>query len=195
MCAALSREKSSRGIGLVEVVVVSALIAVATTLYVGSLLRQTRQAKAHSEKVLAELYASELLEAFASLQTGAKLKTFLGVNPVSSSLSPYFLCSHINVLDRASNRILNSHPVAEGELRLGNFDVSSKTRANRFFSVQVINIQTLQVEPSFCSYHINSAPALATNQRYLLTVGVSWVPEGERVEQVREVALSHVLAP
>lgn len=143
------------------------------------------------QKALAESYATELLEAFRSM-TGMQLNNYLSSNPINAAiLSAYPLCAHINILDRNSNEVLNADPRADlGPTRLD----GENGPANRFYSVQVINMQTRLFVDAHCNKTPCQGPAPAcdpvTNanqyqynpldprERFFVTVGVSWVPQG-----------------
>jgi len=187
--------KSSRGIGILEVLIAGILVSL-ITLGLNQLLIATRRSAALAQRrILADTYTTELLEFFRSL-TSTQLSDYLKKNPVTgSTATPYPLCAHINILDRAgssgTNRlIVNADPLADlGTTLLDN--PVPRLSVNRYYQVQVVNIHSLVVNAAACG-----APptyTLAPDERFLVTVGVTWVPMQKDTDDIQRMVATIVL--
>jgi len=160
-----------------------------------------RQASLLHETVIAEAHATELVEFFRSFTT-KELMSYLSRNPFSGH-APYTLCAHINILDRQTGQIFNEDPLAELPLNGPLSQLDKRYSANRNYRIQVVNLKTMKIRKEVCgeaasnlSYSL-PAPgklALLPEEKFLVTVGVSWIPSGRTVSNVKRVALSAVLA-
>jgi hypothetical protein len=59
-------------------------------------------------------------------------------------------------------------------------------KANRFYQIFVVNVDTMDIQTTYCNNNAITMPPLSPNERFLITVGVSWVPHG-RIEVKRMV--------
>ena len=60
--------------------------------------------------------------------------------------------------------------------------------------VQVVNIEDMSLVETYCGQGFDTMPALAENHRFLITVGVTWVPKFQAEElAVDRVVVSTVL--
>ncbi len=202
---------SKRGIGIIHLILASVIFLGVFLSVIGALARQRREMERFEELFIAELYVAELLELFRA-HSSAEFLNYLSSNPIQpvgntcilppcdvcgvncavpqcASCKPYPLCSHINILDRQNGRLLNPDPIAE----LPDPVQKILLRPNRFFQVQVINLDTLEIDSdTFCRWDAASMPPLASNERLLVTVGLTWesrVAPGEP----KRVVLSSVL--
>lgn len=163
---------------------------------------------------VAEWYAMELLE-FLRSHRNDQLKGYLQENPFKkttcSQCGPYPLCAHINYLDRKENFIVNEDPIAElptsNPLNAGD----GPLRANRFYQVSIVDAvgdaehDEMKLQKQFCAYTANQIclanlePTaeekikLKPNDRFLITVGVTWVPKGKTIAEEKSVVLSTLL--
>lgn len=177
---------------LIQIAVGGMILIGALVYYMRATKQVSKQRTASRQLVTAELLAQELSEAFRSLESGATLRNYFQTNPVNGTLSPYLLCAHINVLDRNNNSVLNPDPRAD--LAASTLDGGSpKLRANRYYQIQVIDLNSMTVDPSFCGKKITDPPALSANQRYLISVGVSWVPKEAGLADLKTVSLATLL--
>lgn len=136
----------------------------------------------------AEIYASELLETFRAWK-GQWLWNYLKTNPVDTRFGAYPLCTRINLLDRASGKIVNEDPVAQ--LPPANaLDLGTKN-ANRFYQVHVVDKTTLQPKSALCSKTAVTGTFDAATDRLLVTVGVSWIPKTQT--QPKRIVLATIL--
>lgn len=196
------------GFSLIGTVLATVLVTVSILYWIKSSVDSRNQQVVQKHSLVASLYASELLELFRSHKSD-RLKTILSKHPTHSLAAPYPLCAHINLLDRKSGKILNADPIAE--LPEGNLldGATLQTRANRYYQVQVVNIKgdasndAITVNPGACVKTAKDitlsgrTPAagesftLTSDERLMVTVGVSWFPKGKKEPQ--QVVISTVL--
>ena len=139
-----------------------------------------------------------------------QLKANFSKNPIDSKLEPYKLCAHINLLNRDDGVILNEDPLARlPPITLdGN---TAKTKANRYYQIQIANIKgddkndAITVNKDRCAntakdlYLNGNAPAkgetveLGPDERFVITVGVSWLQRDKKGDNVRQVVLSSLI--
>lgn len=226
---------STRGIGIVEILIGSTLLVLIFWLF-GMLYSRSEKALSElHEKHLAHTFSVELLERFRSL-THLELRRYLRVNPVDGAQPPYSLCAHINILDRSTDTLINPDPLATLPLSILDRGIAS-LGANRYFQVQVINIEEpneLNLWPTatmgdvstnptaltrnctnanqcLCAYNFseicfNNQNSLATcseggpglvklnaNQRFMISVGLTWATSREAQKPLESVFLSSVL--
>ena len=189
---------TSRGFGVLEVLI-GGTVTILAILAINQVLVSTRRATAlEQRRILAESYTTELLEFFRSLGN-AQLSAYLQKNPITGLATPvtnlYPLCAHINILDRsgssAVNRlILNADPIADIGPSL--FDGGPpRLSVNRYYQVQVVDITTMVVNAAACGQP--PTYVLGANERFLVTVGVTWVPAGQDVSGVQRMVATTVL--
>ncbi len=189
--AAVPFKSTNRGVTLLTAVIASALVGFATVIFVRSAAQAKQATRDRMETLKAELYALELLEGFQSMRESG-LKTYLARNPISGSTDAnelYALCAHINIQDRMSpgGPIMNPDLLANLAPDEG-FGVvaSSADTPNRFYQVHVMDMTTLAVN----TVHCNLAPpaiVLGPNEKFFVTVGVTWK---NRNSQLHRVAMS-----
>ena len=167
------------------------LVIMGFYLFMRTSVQSRKQQQVISQSVVAELYASELIELFRAMGAGG-LSDYFEDNPRNASFSPYFYCAHINLMDRESGTLLNEDPLAA--LPYSILDAgASAFRGNRFYQIQVIDIKTLTLNLDFCRHSADTAPDLGADERFLVTVGVSWIPRGKKRSDVKRVVLSMVI--
>ena len=161
-----------------------------------------------NRSVLAESYSVELLEYLRS-QTPKQLKANFSINPIDAKLPPYKLCAHINLLNRTEGVLLNKDPIASLPISLLD-GATEKTRANRYYQIQVANVvgdaadDSIKVTTNYCNktakdiVFFGEAPAmgqvaLAAQERFVLTVGVSWFQKDKKGDNIKQVVVSSLL--
>lgn len=147
----LSIFRSNQGLSMPATILASAIAATGLFYFIQSTRSMTLQAKSLHEKVVAESYASELLEYLRSHEE-IRLDTNLATNPFASSpyctanpteCAPYPYCAHINILDRTTGTIVNEHPIAalpDSPTENPLFRGEAKFKANRWFQVQIVDL-------------------------------------------------------
>lgn len=185
------------GISLIGTLISLSILSSGFLLFSRSMSVIQKQRRNQADKVMAGMYASELLEFFQSFQTAAELEKYLKRNPINGrtrSVDLYSFCSEINILNRQTGRKVNADPIAD--LPATRLDgANAKIVANRFYRIDIVNLSTLQIDSSACSKNPATAGARGANETYLITVGVSWVPPGRPVSEATEVTLASVLHP
>ncbi len=190
---------------LVGLVVGVVILTLSILLYAKSLSSATVRMRELHETLIAEGHIVELLEFFRSM-TNQQIIEFLKVHPldrgvVSKKRKPYFLCAHVNLLDRGgTGRILNPDPIANilnSPLDGPNF----RAQVNRFYLVRLVDLATLKKREerglaSECSETAREVDlnkySLPTIERIEVTVGVSWVSQA-RPGETRRVSLKTLL--
>lgn len=192
------------GITIIELVVALGLI-LGSVFYFCHSLSSSRKAALHvRDTVIAESYATELLE-FLRSHTSDQLKQYLAVNPINPTFNPYFFCSHINILDRAADKLLNENPIATLP-QVSSLPGSGNLRPNRYFQIQIVDIKSLAINKNRCAntakevYIFGRTPvlpgetiALQADERFLITVGVSWIPSDQSLQNVKRVVLTSLI--
>jgi len=185
----IGQEKQSGYI--IIAIIVLAGIAAACFLYFARTIRQSRELSViHHRTLLAEAYSTELLEFFRSLSS-TQLNEYL---KGGSATLLYPLCAHVNILDRAKDppQILNPDPLAE----LGPSFFSSpdpKKVMNRWYQVQVVDLLTLEPKAFVCGTLTPYNFLTNANDRYMVTIGVSWVPSGKTLNEPERIVMSTIL--
>ncbi len=201
----MARAGSGSGISVVSALVSMAIVGLAFVLYSRGIETSRALVKNSRNSVLAEVWASELLELFRAMTTTQTL-TYLSKNPYYPGAAlcpptctsgcpdacfPYTLCSHVNLLDRSNASTLNQDPLAQlPPLSLDGG--STATATNRFYFVQVVDVSTLTPNTSYCGQTPTPSTVLATNERLFVTVGVTWVLNQD-VSNVRRVSLTTLI--
>lgn len=180
-----NKQTRPRGFVVLASVFAMAIFTFSVFVFFGSLNSTKKTSVADNKKVVAEFYASELLELLLS-RPSAGLRANLSPNPVSASLPGYKVCSHINLLDRSSGVILNRDPLAALPAESPLQGVGAGNAANRFYMVQVIDLASLNPRKDLCNTAFSALPPLGLTERLYITVGVSWVEKND----VRRVAVS-----
>jgi hypothetical protein len=206
--------KSNRGMSLVGVLVGAAIAAVGLIFFIRSSKSVQVQARHLHERVVAEAYATELLE-FLRSHEDIVLDDYLSRNPFLSGVScpasdpdpcPYKLCSHINIIDRATGNIINRDDIAAlpDDPNLNPlFRSEAALKPNRWYQVQVVNLASpvtqgtggcpagpkdcgrITVRTDLCANgtdeikfpgQAGAGTALSSSETFMITVGVSWFP-------------------
>ena len=186
---------SESGLSLLEVVISVFLLTVAILGASESWYSSYKLGSDHGDTLLAEAYSVELLEFFRSFRP-RRLANYFSVNRYDPGnllgLGAYTLCAHINLLDRANTNILNEDPVAQ--LPLNRLDGNNDPiRANRYYQIQVVNMDDLTVNVARCNTTTEGGFSLAPNERFLITVGTSWIGTGNESGKVKRVVFSTIL--
>lgn len=204
-CTTLKNIRNERGMVLLPTLACAVIVWFAAYYLLQSTSSSLNLSVGLQKKFIARQFASELLEYFRGLSTNDLVDYF--ANP---SRANYQLCAHINLLDRAVTQqqvppapfIYN--PDSTAALPLNTTSVSRLqpladpwSLANRFYVVQVIDVQTGIVDQTKCNLAISTLrTALSPMQRFLVTVGVSWETRdmlpSETVE-IRQVSLATIL--
>lgn len=195
---------SIRGMSIIGGVVAAVITMLAVFCFSKSLISYRKSAIGVRDTQIAEAYAAELLEFFRSHKSD-QLKEYLKLNPIGGGLEPYPFCAHVNILDRTADKIVNEDPLAALPTFTG-LPGSGNLRANRYYQVQIVNVKTLAVNKARCadtakSIYLNGripvAPnetiALSSEERFLITVGVTWVAQRMNKEDVKRVVLTTLI--
>lgn len=151
-----------------------------------------------TRRLLAENYAAELMETFQS-QKGSDILNYLATNPFNAGLSPYFLCAHINLLDRAHSTSANAsllNPDPNADLPFSQLGSSSANfSGNRYYLVQVmdVSVDPPVVKSQYCNKAATTYAPGAATERLMVSVGVTWVEPKGNPSQPSKVILSGVI--
>lgn len=169
--------KKQNGIAMAGAILAIGIFTVSLYFFMSSMATLTQTDEKNKERVAAEVYASELLEFFISHKP-ERLRQNLRTNPVNPTLGAYKFCAHINLLDRASGRLLNRDPLAEiPQPALLDADAAGNA-VNRFYMVNIVDMETLQ-PLDICNSDFNDMAIVPSeHQRYMVTVGVTWKRQG-----------------
>ncbi len=186
----LPRPLALRGFAMLSVIVSSLFIAFLIFAIGQALLFPKQQMVLLHETLVAEFYATELLEFFRAQSKNA-LRTYL-------TNKPYRFCAHINILDRqgAIHSILNPDNIAL--LPSPNYlDGSTPaTESNRYYQIQTIDLATFELNGGSgkprCGESFGTS-SLLPNESYLVTVGVSWIPKRNSISSVKRVVMSTLI--
>lgn len=183
--------KMGRGFSILEVVVALGLITLSLVFITRSVSRRANPFRDLRERAVAQGYVTELLEVFRA-HSSLELRKYYKENPSNPALAPYPFCAHVNFLDRTNDKIINADPLADiANPQIG--DASAARRVNRYYQINVINMDTLQVKQS-AHCNLNAlGPPIASTERYLVTVGVTWVPHGRPDNTLERVVQSTIL--
>lgn len=190
---------------LMGVVIAAAVISTALFFYQRGFINVKRKSLSFSQRLLADLSVSELAEFFRS-QSPAAILNYLAATPTAAS--PYPLCAHINIMDRAGNHLVNRDDLAAlGPSWLDSgatFNLHGTTyngMANRFYQVFVVDASTMQIVSAHCNQtaaQLVTAGGLVGNEKLLVAVGVSWIPKsysGDTLASIVNKASASVLIP
>jgi hypothetical protein len=162
------------GLSIVSVLISAFILSLVGVSFAQSLSGALKARKDGVNVLKGNLAATELLELFQSMSSN-ELKTMLSTHPVSGSTTPsnlYPLCAHVNLVDPTTGSLLNPDPLAD--LPDG---LIQGEQANRFYQVHILNVVTHAFSTAKC----NQDPAtltLGSDERFLVTVGVSWKLQG-----------------
>lgn len=197
-----------RGATLLSVLIGSTITALGIYCFITNASLSVKSAAKMHDSVVAEAYVSELLEFFRSFKA-RQLREYLKKNPLTLSTSVtdlYKLCSHVNILDRDTNKLLNDDPLAN----LGPSTFASSLRLpNRFYQIQIVDMKTLALNSDLCDktaaqiyFYGESIPVslpskyqLKQSETFLITVGLSYFERTRSNPDVQRVVLSAVLPP
>lgn len=201
--------KSKQGSQILYLIIASVIVIMGVLYFAKSLIYSREQSAQLNQSVIAESYAVELLELLRS-HSPEQLKSNFSKNPIDSKLDPYKFCAHINLLNRNDGVLLNEDSLATMPPTIldGN---SSKTKANRYYQIQVANVKgdakndSIIVNKDLCKntakeiYLNGDTPAkgetieLGTDDRFIVTVGVSWLQKDKKGDNVKQVVLSSLI--
>ncbi len=177
--------------GTVMITVGSLLVI---TAFLGSIvgaLSSRNQSVRLYKRNLAQIYATELIELFRSKNTSELASYLLNLG--------HPLCAHINIIDRDNNNtIINADPNVDlGPTQLDLvIDENTVKPANRFFLVQVMDMNTMLPDNSKCNRTDYDALLTEleaeTTKKFFVTVGLSYFPMRESVDPER-VVLSTII--
>lgn len=183
---------SQRGSTLISVAIASIILVLGVLYFQRSSNSLRKIAAQADDKLIADAYAAELLDLFRGYSTD-DLLNYLKTNPTGAGTA-YPLCAHVNLLDRTTGKVLNRDPIAALPPENLLEGVGPTKKANRFYQVHIVDMSTLTIKKSpFCNQNANTLGARAAHDRLMVTVGVSWVPNGAPVAAVRRVVMSTVL--
>jgi hypothetical protein len=201
--------KSNQGSQILFLVVASVIVLLGVLYFSKSIVYSREQSAQLNQAVIAELYAAELLELLRS-HTPDQLKTKMSKNPVEASQKPYKFCAHVNLLNRKDGFMLNADPIAD--LPPSVLDGPTKeAKANRYYQIQIADIKgtdkddSITVNKDLCKYtaeeiYLNGDTAkggekveLKLDERFVLTVGVSWLARDKKGDTVKQVVLSSLI--
>ncbi len=206
---------NQRGVALITSVIVSGIIISAASLSISQLVQGRKAVRVFEARNAAEDYSAELMEFFVGF-TSLQLAGYLRRNApqFSAGVPRHPLCAHVNLIDRAATLaggapvIMNADPLAvlPANSVIEN-RASSKLRANRYYQVMVVDSTTLAPNPAACGripLPTNTAPCgvrgpadyvLCAAERFMVAVGVSFVPFGKDETNVERVSLSAMVDP
>jgi len=205
----------TRGISIIATLIATLIVVSALTFGLSALLGGKQATRKMEIKTVAENYAAELLESFLVFNSG-QLAGFISRDPAyaqPTALVPaYPLCAHVNILDRAATpangppTILNPDPIAALPLNLpfGNLSLP-KYLPNRFYQITVVDPTNLAVNNNACGRFVDPNPpcgvrpggrySICPNERFLVAVGVSFVPAGKTEAEVERVVFTALVDP
>lgn len=198
-----------RGFSLLGVVAALLTLTLGLSYYAQSILGNRKVVKKLEQGNVAENFAAELMETFLSISND-QLASYLAAVPGVPGTPGYPLCAHINILDRANTTgtsgpvYFNRDPLAD--LPPGSYIDNRRSpdlSANRFYQVQVVNAGTLAPTAAACGLVPSTAGGpcgvsgprykLCSTERFMVTVGVSFVPLGKDVASARRIVLTSIL--
>lgn len=178
------------GLTLISVLVASVILAIGVLIFAQVEGLGRKKTLELEQTALAEFYGGELLELFRS-HTQASFQSFLR-NSSNPDRRDFLYCSHMNLLDRTNNKILNPDTVADLPPSLLDGGAPT-TRANRYYQVFIVNAaDDLLYDNNVCNKKYRNDAPTAT-QRYLVTVGVSWIPKGKTAQNAKRVVLTTLI--
>jgi hypothetical protein len=207
--------RNQRGVALITSVLVSGIIISAASLSIAQLVKGRKAVRIFEARNAAEDFCAELMEFFVGF-TSAQLAGYLRRDPpqFSALIPAHPLCAHVNLLDRTATLaagpevLRNADPLAALPVNtLIENNQSFKFRANRFYQVMVVDSTTLAPNPAACgriANPTNTAPCgvrgasdyvLCAAERFMVAVGVSFVPTGKDETGVERVSLSAMVDP
>lgn len=207
--------RNQRGVALITSVLVSGIIISAASLSISQMVKGRKSVRVFEARNAAEDFAAELLEffvGFTTLQLGGYLRR--NIPQFSALVQRHPLCAHVNLLDRTATLptgpqiIMNADPLAAlpANSVIENAQ-SSKFRANRFYQVMVVDSTTLAPNPAACGRipdPNNAVPCgvrgvsdyvLCAGERFMVAVGVSFVPFGKDETSLERISLSAMVDP
>ncbi|MBI1859319.1 MAG: hypothetical protein HYR96_00160 [Deltaproteobacteria bacterium] len=201
--------KSNRGSQMLYLIIASVIVIMGVLYFSQSLMYSRKQSVELNHTVIAENYAAELLEYLRS-QTPQQLKANFSKNPVNATLGAYKFCAHINLLNRTDGVTLNLDPIAA--LPPSVLDgATPQTKANRYYQIQIADIEgtaasdSITVNKNYCAntakevflYNIpqgaGETVGLLKNERFIITVGVSWYQRDKSGNNLKQVVLSTLI--
>lgn len=180
----------TRGTSLISVLVATVILAGSFTYFL-SFLQKRRELKSdQSRKLVLTGLAAELAELFRS-HTQDSFTNFLR----AGSRAQFFYCAHINLLNRASNQMMNPDGIADlpDYLLQRYFTLSPQNVPNRFFQVTIVNLRdNLTPRANICSQRF-SATLPTADERYLITIGVTWSDPRSDRKDLDNVSISTLI--
>lgn len=228
-----------RGITLVEVIMATMVVTVGFFYFGKGNVIGRKQALGINETLLAQAYATELLEYFRSHKP-ERLKSYLEINPIKRESCPncpitgcgtalcvscsacpfggYKFCSNINILDRTyfvpltlATNTLNADPLAELPQPNPLDNQGPTGRANRWYQIQIVDVSATPLAPrkDLCAFNateiclfkpppnpctgIPGPQRLNQYEKFLVTVGVSWIARSKTPGELKRVVLSTII--
>ncbi len=211
------------GFSIVSLIISSLIGAIGLFCLQTALISAQRQVLLKTELVIATHFATELLEFFRALtpdELKELLSQNPTDKNQDGILNPYSLCTPINILDRESSPegqsgnpiILNEDPLAA--LPNSKLDLSSiRSKPNRFYYIQIVNLAVRDPDGNpflfprgdLCNKTVrdiylfgrdcvgSEKIQLGRYDRFMVTVGVSWVPPWKSHRSAHRVVLSSLI--
>jgi hypothetical protein len=194
------RLNDTRGFSILSAITALAVLCLVGTAVLHGTAFYRMQSLSYQRKLVADTFASEGLEFFAAFDS-RQLNTFLS----AGGLYRYPLCAQVNVLDRIHTNanttvILNRDNTMDLPHSL--LDRAEPQNApNRYYQVQVVTFTggsnpSITVNPARCqTIGSRNIYTPAADERFLVTVGVTWVPPEGTANMPQRVVLSTLLVP
>lgn len=183
-------QQRQRGVSLITTMAAFAIVAGAFTLYLSSTARNHASVRRYQDLANATQFATELIELFRSMSS-TQMNTYLFTNAAKFTAGNVPLCAHINILDRSSGTIVNPDVLAT--LPPNPLDrTTPATNSNRYYQVNVVDATSLAINTAACN---GTVPyVFGANERFLVTVSVTFIPIGKTVASVERAVVSTLLA-
>ena len=181
-----------RGATLVGTLIGAVVVLLSAKAFASVLSSAKHLEKSNRDRAYVQMHLAELIETFRSLGSGTFYNQYYRRLPQA-----YPLCSHINLIDRTNipGNIINPDPNVELAPNFLLQGTSAGRRPNRFYQVQIINIQTLAINTAPC---MTGAPPYVYdpggNERFTITVGISWT-DPKQADANREVLTTVLYQP
>ncbi|MCB0418647.1 MAG: hypothetical protein H6617_10195 [Bdellovibrionaceae bacterium] len=183
------RSPNQAGYALLSLLVAGSILSLSVLFAQSSLLQVRVQQVRVNRRLIAQSYATELIEYFRSM-TNDLLLSYLRRTP--SAASPYSLCQRVNEVDRRTGTIRLPDPLASLPQSATDNPVWGLAAANRYYQVEVLDRLSLTPVSAACGQSPSSYTR-RENESFFVTVGVSWLDTDRGESQPHELTLGMFL--